>query len=256
MMVLPQSQTTPVAAPIAQLRVQAPSPMPAAKLHARTRRASCYLTFDMRRGAKGAKRPLGRRLDGRVRRRAHCWYACQCPGRDPSLLLSLIDRVRGFGKISICEAAAGNADLLGQNRYEPEARGAAGCTKVAFLVLVLRRVVKRIDIRTARATNDGGSVEVGRDTERAASSALAVRAGQTPCMVGGAFTVMEALPQAHVAVIGGPSSYEAAALRGLTFDMSGGTKAAKRLKARPLDGRVRLPRTADGKRTEMRGRPA
>ena len=29
------------------------------------------LTFDMRRGAKGAKRPLGRRLDGRVRPRAH-----------------------------------------------------------------------------------------------------------------------------------------------------------------------------------------
>ena len=41
----------------------------------------------------------------------------------------------------------------------------------------------------------------------------------------------------------------------LTFDMSGGPKGAKRPLERPLDGGVRLPRTADGKRTAVRGRP-
>ena len=40
----------------------------------------------------------------------------------------------------------------------------------------------------------------------------------------------------------------------LTFDMSGGPKGAKRPLERPLDGGVRLPRTADGKRTAMRDR--
>ena len=59
---------------------------------------SC-LTFDMSGGPKGAKRPLARPLDGGVRRRAHCGYACQCPGRETqaSLFRSVTEYV-GSGR--------------------------------------------------------------------------------------------------------------------------------------------------------------
>ena len=96
--------------------------------------------------------------------------------RNPRFPLPLADRVRGFGKTSICKAAACDADLFGKHRHEPEEGGATDRAEVALLVLVLRRVVKRIDIRFARATYDGGSIEVSRDSEGATSSALAVRA--------------------------------------------------------------------------------
>jgi hypothetical protein len=94
----------------------------------------------------------------------------------PGLSLPVGDRVRRLGQTSICETAACDADLFGKRRCEPEERGATDHAEVALLVLVLRRVVKRIDVRFARALHYGGFLEVGRDPECATRSALAVGA--------------------------------------------------------------------------------
>ena len=99
------------------------------------------------------------------------------PGKgNPSLSLPLGDGVRRFWKTAICEAATGNPDLLWKDRHEPEESGAADCTEVPFLVLVLRRVMKRIDVGLTRSPGNRSSIKVGRNSERAAGSALAVRA--------------------------------------------------------------------------------
>jgi len=128
------------------------------------------------RGAKGARR-LGRSAQGSGQAPLSLLVRLPISRKgNPGFPLSLIDRVRRLGKISVCETAAGDADLFRKCRHEPKERGATDRAEVARLVMVLRRVVKRIDIRFARSAYDGRSVEVSRDPERTAGSPLAVGA--------------------------------------------------------------------------------
>ena len=97
------------------------------------------LTFDMRRGAKGAKRPLGRRLDGRVRRHFGCsrkrttcgfalasslWWAVCLMDRSPS------NGAFGYWPFSRAVTRARRPPACGTGGPRGLRRGPACCTAV------------------------------------------------------------------------------------------------------------------------------
>ena len=67
-----------------------------------------------------------------------------------------------------------------QSRDVPEERRSTVGAKVPLLVVVLRRVMKRVDARFPLLANHGTSIKVGGDAERAARSPLAVAAVTDP----------------------------------------------------------------------------
>jgi len=85
-------------------------------------------------------------------------------------------RLTGLSKPLLSEATAGNADLVWQSRDVPEERRSTFGAKVPLLVVVLRRVIKRVDARSPLLANHGTSIKVGGDAERAARSPLAIAA--------------------------------------------------------------------------------
>ena len=110
-----------------------------------------------------------------------------------------------------------------------------------FLIVVLRSMVKGIDIGRASPLHDGRSIEVGRDSERASGSPLAVRAVADAMHGRERVHCNGGLPAGTRCCHRRSFEREVAALRCLTFDMSGGPKGAKRPLERPLDGGVRFP---------------
>jgi hypothetical protein len=96
--------------------------------------------------------------------------------REPGLALLVRDRVGRLRQPAVGEAAAGDADLVGQGGDDPEQRAAARRAEVSFLVMMLRSVMEGVDRGLTLLRHDGVPVEVRGDAERAAGSALAVRA--------------------------------------------------------------------------------
>lgn len=95
---------------------------------------------------------------------------------NPGQTLAISDGVRRCGQRIVSEAAACDTDRFGGARQEPKQRRAAVGAEVALLVLVLCFVVKGVNLGLTTLLDHGSFVEVGRDSEHASRSPLAVRA--------------------------------------------------------------------------------
>lgn len=100
----------------------------------------------------------------------------RCRQRDPGQAFLVRYRVGRFWKWGLREASTCDSNGIRRRGHKPEKRSSAVWAEVAFLVVVLRRVVKGIDPGFTLHLDNSGLVKVHRYAKRAARSALAVRA--------------------------------------------------------------------------------